>query len=125
MKTFKRYPIGYLHVDLAEVRTAEGRLHLHAAIDRTSKFAFTQLVAKANRRTATALLAALVDAVPYKIHTILTDNGIRFVLPPWYRDEVSAKYGGGHMFAMRCVEYGIEHRDCCATNKVRSARQSG
>jgi len=31
-KEFKRYPIGYFHVDLAEVRTAEGKLSLFVAI---------------------------------------------------------------------------------------------
>lgn len=43
-KNFKRYPIGYFHIDLAEVQTAEGKLYLYVAIDRTSKFAFAQLV---------------------------------------------------------------------------------
>jgi len=51
-RKFKTYPIGYFHIDIAEVRTAEGKLHLYVAIDRTSKFAFVQLVAKANRVTA-------------------------------------------------------------------------
>src|ERR1039457_3295889 len=37
-KQFERFPIGYFHVDLAEVRTAEGKLYLFVAIDRTSKF---------------------------------------------------------------------------------------
>jgi transposase-like protein len=36
---FKAYPIGFFHIDIAEVRTAEGKLHLIVAIDRTSKFA--------------------------------------------------------------------------------------
>ena len=27
-KKFKRYPIGYFHIDIAEVQTAEGKLHL-------------------------------------------------------------------------------------------------
>jgi len=40
---FKRYPIGYFHIDIAEVRTDEGKLHLFVAVDRTSKFAFAQL----------------------------------------------------------------------------------
>jgi len=109
-KKFKRYPIGYFHIDLAEVQTAEGKLYLYVAIDRTSKFAVAQLVDKANRKTATEFLEDVIKAVPYKIHTILTDNGIQFVLPPRYRDGVSMKYGGGHMFGMRCVEHGIEHR---------------
>src|SRR6202167_5370361 len=38
-KKFKVYPIGYFHIDLTEVRTAEGKLYLFVAIDRTSKFA--------------------------------------------------------------------------------------
>ena len=39
-KKFKAYPIGFFHIDIAEVQTAEGRLYLFVAIDRTSKFAF-------------------------------------------------------------------------------------
>jgi hypothetical protein len=38
---FKRYPIGFFHVDIAEVQTAEGKLYLFVGIDRTSKFAFS------------------------------------------------------------------------------------
>ena len=36
---FKRYPIGFFHIDIAELRTAEGKLYLFEVIDRTSKFA--------------------------------------------------------------------------------------
>lgn len=35
-KKFKIYPIGYFHIDIAEVQTAEGKLYLFVAIDRTS-----------------------------------------------------------------------------------------
>jgi hypothetical protein len=41
---FKRYPIGFFHVDIAEVQTAEGKLYLFVGIDRTSKSAVTGLV---------------------------------------------------------------------------------
>jgi hypothetical protein len=71
---FKRYPIGYFHIDIAEVRSQESNLHLFVAIDRTSNFAFAQLRERANRHTATAFLNALIAVVPYKIH-ILTDKG--------------------------------------------------
>ena len=37
---FKSYPIGYFPIDIAEVRTADGKLYLFVAIDRTSKFAY-------------------------------------------------------------------------------------
>jgi hypothetical protein len=34
-KKFKAYPIGYFHIDIAELQTAEGKLYLYVAIDRT------------------------------------------------------------------------------------------
>jgi hypothetical protein len=71
---FKRSPIGFFHIDLAEVRTEEGRLYLFVAIDRTAKFAMAQWQAKATRRVPGNFLRALVEAVPYKVHTVLTDN---------------------------------------------------
>ena len=33
-RKFKAYPIGYFHIDIAEVRTAQGKLYLLVAIDR-------------------------------------------------------------------------------------------
>jgi transposase InsO family protein len=108
-RKFKTYPIGYFHIDIAEVRTAEGKLYLYVAIDRTSKFAFVQLVTKTGRTSAAAFLDALVAAVPYKIHTVLTDNGIQFTFPPRHANGPTARYIT-HMFDMRCQENGIEHR---------------
>ena len=80
-KKFKTYPIGYFHIDIAEVRTEEGKLHLFVAIDRTSKFAFVELHEKATTAVAAEFLRHLIAAVPYKIHTVLTDNGIQFTEP--------------------------------------------
>ena len=77
-KPFKRYPIGYFHLDIAEVRTEEGKLYLFVAIDRTSKFVFAQLHEAANVKSAVGFLQALIEAVPYTIHIVLTDNGIQF-----------------------------------------------
>ena len=75
--------------DIAEVRTEEGKLYLFVAIDRTSKFAVAQLVEKANRKTAWEFLEHLLEVVPYKIHTILTDNGIQFAEQPRNRNSVT------------------------------------
>ena len=108
-KKFKSYPIGYFHVDIAEVRTAEGKLYLFVAIDRTSKFAVTQLVERANMKTASAFLDALVEAVPYHIHTVLTDNGIQFADLPKNRNGPTARFRG-HPFDRTCWRHGIEHR---------------
>lgn len=74
----KRYSIGLFHIDNAKVQTAEGKRYLFVGIDRTSKFAVTQLVDKADRRTAWKFLGNLLKALPYRIQTILTDNSIQF-----------------------------------------------
>ena len=108
-RKFKPYPIGYFHIDIAEVQTAEGKLYLYVAIDRTSKFAFVHLVKKTGRTSASAFLEALIQAVPYKIHTVLTDNGVQFTFQPQHAGGPTAKYMT-HMFDMRCRENNIEHR---------------
>jgi len=103
-KKFKRYPVGYFHIDIAEVRTQEGKLYLFVAIDRTSKFAFVQLVEKAGKMAAAAFLRDLIKALPYAIHTILTDNGIQFT------NQARHKLAGVHIFDRVCAEHGIDHR---------------
>ena len=108
-KKFKAYPIGYFHIDLAEVRTAEGKLHLFVAIDRTSKFVLVRLVASATALAAAVFLEAVIEAVPYKIHTLLTDNGIQFADAPRYRNGPTAMLRG-HPFDRVCRRHGIEHR---------------
>ena len=108
-KKFKKYPIGYFHIDLTEVRTAEGKLCLFVAVDRTSKFAFAQLVERANVVTASAFLDALVETIPYQIHTVLTDNGIQFADLPKNRQGPTALLRG-HPFDRACRRHGIEHR---------------
>jgi transposase InsO family protein len=104
-KKFRAYPIGYFHIDIAEVRTGEGKLHLFVAIDRTSKFAYAELHERADRKTATLFLKALIKALPYNIHTVLTDNGIQFADLPKNRTGPTALWRG-HM----CWQHGIEDR---------------
>ena len=108
-KKFKSYPIGFFHIDIAEVQTADGKLHLFVGIDRTSKFAFVQLYAQADRPTAVAFLEALIAAAPYRLQTILTDSGIQFADLPRNRDGWTARLRV-HRFDQICREHGIEHR---------------
>ena len=117
-KAFKTYPIGFFHIDIAEVQTAEGKLYLFVAIDRTSKFAFTELHAKATTRTAADFLRALIEVVPYKIHTVLTDNGIHFTDPKgdtWTPAEIRQMIARkepfrAHAFEYACALADIDHR---------------
>ena len=117
-KAFKAYPIGFFHIDIAEVQTAEGKLYLFVAIDRTSKFAFTALHVKATTRTAADFLRALVKAIAYKIHTVLTDNGIHFTDPKgetWTPAEIRQMIAckepfRAHAFEYACALADIVHR---------------
>lgn len=89
------------------MQTAEGKLYLFVGIDRTSKFAVTQLVDKADRRTAWEFLEHLLKAVPYRIHTILTDNGIQFAEQPRNRNTAWSRQ---MRFDMIFKANDIEHR---------------
>ncbi len=117
-KKFKAYPIGYFHIDIAEVRTEEGKLYMFVAIDRTSKFAFVELHEKAKRRTAKEFLNRLVKAVPYKIHTVLTDNGTQFTTPgnkysmakEIKRALENDETVWAHAFELGCALNDIDHR---------------
>ena len=103
-KKFKQYPIGYFHMDIAEVRTAEGKLYLYVAIDRTSKFAYAELHKSQTKMIAAEFLRNLIKAVPYKIHKILTDNGIQFTNHDHHKNAFT------HIFERVCNEHQIEHR---------------
>ena len=112
-RKFKAYPIGY--IDIAEVRTAQGKLYLIVAIDRTSKFAFVELHEKATRKTAADFLRRLIAAVPYKVHTVLTDNGTHFTDPAgetWSPAEIKAMIANRQLFHAHAFEYA------CALNDI-------
>jgi hypothetical protein len=89
-RQFRAYPLGYIHIDMAEVWTEEGKLYLFVAVDRVSKFAFAELHERASRRVAADFLRRLVERVPYRIHTVLTDNGFQFTPPEggWEVEEI-------------------------------------
>ena len=83
-KTFKPYPIGYFHIDIAEVQGAEGKPYLYVAVGRPNL----------GRR-----LPRGSDRSPYKIRIVLTDNSIQFTFPPCYAD------GRRHATSPACPTY--------------------
>lgn len=103
-KKFKAYPIGYFHINIAEVQTAEGKLYFFVAIDWTSKFAFFELHPKAGKMVAAAFLRNLIAAVPYRLHIVLTDTGLQFTN---HKRQIHAFE---HIFDRVCREHRIEHR---------------
>jgi transposase InsO family protein len=117
-KRFTPYPIGYFPIDIAEVRTEQGKLYLFVAIDRTSKFAFVELHQKATRRIAGDFLRHLIAAVPYRVHTVLTDNGTPFTTPgntasaaPLIKAAIArGELFRAHAFELACAQNDVDHR---------------
>ena len=79
-------------------------MYLFVGIDRTSKFAYVELHHKAGKMAAAAFLRNLIAAVPYRIHIVLTDNGIQFT------NHERHTHAFEHIFERVCGEHQIEHR---------------
>lgn len=105
-KKFKDYEIGYFNIDIAELRYEDGQAFLYVAVDRTSKLVFARIYRKATKLAAAGFLKSLVRTVPYKIHTVLTDNGVQFVQLQRGQSRSYLIY----IFERVCLENSIEHR---------------
>ena len=77
---------------------------MFVAIDRTSKFVYAELFEKQGKMQTAEFLQNLLKKIPYKIHKILTDNGVQFTNLAKNHNALP------HIFDRICVENGIEHR---------------
>ena len=112
-KKFKAYPIGYFHVDICEVRTGEAKAYLYVAVDRTCKFVYVEIHPSPTTSVAVEFVRHLTQTVPYKIHKILTDNGVQFtyeLLLPHCKPKARDGSVKPHRFDALCQQLGIEHR---------------
>jgi transposase InsO family protein len=104
-KRFAETTIGYVHIDVCELRLAEGKLFMFLAIDRLSKFTHVAFLDANTKLNGAAFLREVVQTFPDKIHTVLTDNGVAFTPNASTRWDLSR-----HIFDRVCDEHGIEHR---------------
>jgi transposase InsO family protein len=108
-KRFAETTIGYVHIDVCELRLADGKLFMFLAIDRVSKFVHVAFLDANTKMNGAAFLREVVEVFPYRIHTVLTDNGMAFADLPKYRGGPTARWMG-HIFDRVCDEHAIEHR---------------
>jgi transposase-like protein len=113
--------IGYVHIDICELRLAGGKLNMFLAIDRVSKFTYVEFRENVGKMNGADFLRNVVKAFPYKIHTVLTDNGMAFADLPKNRNGPNRRYLGAHIFDRVCDENGIEHR---LTNHITPGRMA-
>ena len=98
---FAETAIGYVHIDACELRLAGGKLFMFLAIDRATKFVHVAFFGANTKMNGAAFLREVVAAFPYRIHTVLTDNGMAFADLPQYRDGPTARWIG-HIFDRVC-----------------------
>jgi transposase InsO family protein len=111
-RRFAETAIGYVHIDVCELRLAEGKLFMFLAIDRVTKLTHVAFLDANTKANGAAFLRQVVAAFPYKLHTVLTDNGMAFADLPKNRGrhaEIEALFGG-HIFDRVCGEHGIRHK---------------
>jgi len=107
-KKFSDYEIGFFHIDICEIRTAEGKLYLFVAIDRVSKFAYAEVYEAQTASNSAIFLKNLINIIPYKIHRILTDNGAQFSYNMLRKK--SKPKNKIHVFDSICAEHSIIHK---------------
>ena len=124
---FAETRIGYVHIDVRELRLAQGKLFMFLAIDRVSKFVHIAFYNANTKLNGAAFLREVVATFPYQIHTVLTDNGMAFADLPRNRGrypQIEAIFGG-HIFDRVCEEHGITHKLTSPIIPGRMVRPSG
>ena len=110
-KPFKAYEPGYVHVDvkyLPQMADETARRYVFVAIDRATRWVFIAIKKNRTAVSARAFLRELAKAAPFRIRTLLSDNGTEFT------DRLFGKKArqpsGEHEFDRLCQALGIEHR---------------
>lgn len=107
-KKFKEYPLGFVHIDITELRTDQGKCYLFVAIDRATKYVYVELHTKMSVQESSQFLKNLISHCPFKITKILTDNGAQFTYE-LLAEHLRPKHKI-HPFDVICKERHIEHR---------------
>ena len=107
-KKLKDCEIGYFHIDITEIiLEKDNKFYLFVAIDRISKFAIVRLYKNQTIENSKIFLETVIRDCPYKIHTILTDNGAEFTYRLLLKSLRPKKC---HDFDLICKLNGIKHR---------------
>jgi transposase-like protein len=79
IRKFKKYPPGYLHIDCFYLPKINGmRWYCYLAVDRATRLLFLRTYPKKNKEAAADFLVQAMGFFPFRIHTVLTDNGKEF-----------------------------------------------
>lgn len=106
--TFEECGPGFLHIDQCQLPTI-GSLKRYAfvAIDRATRMSCLKVYEDKSAASACSFLEEVLQAMPFKVWKILTDNGAEFT------NKTFARWGGAkreHSFQALCNRHGICHK---------------
>ena len=108
IKKFRKYGIGYLHLDLLYAPKIQSKSsYIFTSIDRVSKIAFVMLGKNKRKETGAKFLKAVLAFYPYKINYILTDNGFEFSYRGLPKHKRTKKI---HPFDKICQKHKVKHQ---------------
>ena len=106
-EAFKAYEPGFLHVDASYLPALGARRRFcFVAIDRATRLAFVGCYDDKTRESSVDFMRRALDAFPFRVHRVLTDNGAEFA---------ARRHGGrasrvAHPFTALLLARGIRHR---------------
>jgi len=106
-KKFADYQIVYVHIDITEIKIGKDKFYLFVAIDRISKFVVARLYNRQTNENSIKFLGQVITNFPYKIHTILTDNGAQFT---YKLLNANLRPKAFHPFDLLCRKNFIKHK---------------
>lgn len=110
-KPFKDYEPGYVHIDikhLPQMPDEEQKRYLYVAIDRATRWVYLEIRSSQSAKDARAFMKQVEEKAPFKIQTVLTDNGKSFT--DRFTRAGERKPSGRHPFDQECQAHDIEHR---------------
>jgi len=110
-KRFNAYEPGFVHIDikyLPQMQDEASRKYLFVAIDRATRWVYLEIRKDKSARSARAFLNKLLQAAPFKVQKVLTDNDKAFT--DRFRAAGERKPTSTHPFDRLCQEHAIEHR---------------
>jgi transposase InsO family protein len=106
-------PLGYIHIDVKYLPPLNRRRsYAYVAIDRATRFVYLEILPDRRGQTAAAFLERFLASFPFKVHTILTDNGSEFTdrFAVDKKDKPRDRPSGDHPFDRICARRTIAHR---------------
>ena len=100
-----------MHIDikhLPQMPDEQQKRYLDVAIDRATRWVYLEIRRSQSAKDARAFMRQVKEKAPFKIQTVLKDNGKSFT------DRITRagerQPSGNHAFDQECQAHGIEHR---------------